>query len=181
MGIYWKSGFHLFLYEFITSNQHGIAVVKRRFKGFIQNLIIVVILCEIILHVPVAYDIPGVQKPDTSNPVVHIVIILASTGLILLTGLFLILTKTIYCNIIGQNVFFEKKLYEEATFFSENIILKKNDIDDDLRYYPINLTIADVSKRALGYYGMTLGGEIFTLLTVGFEYALNIIKKVKYC
>ena len=56
----------------------------------------------------------------------------------------------------------------------------KNDIDDDLRYYPINLTIADVSKRALGYYGMTLGGEIFTLLTVGFEYALNIIKKVKY-
>ena len=95
-----------------------------------------------------------------------------------LAGVSLILTKTIYRNIKQQNVFFKKKFFEEKTFLAENITVKKDDKNGDLRYYPINMNIDDVYKRALGYYGMSLGGETLTLITIGVEYVLNIFKKV---
>ena len=51
--------------------------------GFALNLCILVLLCDIILHIPLAYDIPSVPKPDTSDPVVHLAFILGSSGVLL--------------------------------------------------------------------------------------------------
>ena len=51
-------------------------------------------------------------------------------------------------------------------------------MENDLRYYPVNLKLEDVKNRTVGYYGLSLRGEILTLITVGLDYALNILKKV---
>ena len=178
MGDFWKSGFHLFLYELITSKQYAAVVLRRIVTSFIQKMCFLVLFVEIILHIPLAYDIPFVPKPDTSNPLLHLYIIFASVVFLLLAGESLIITKTIYNNLRRQNVFFEKKYFEDATFFAENITVKKDEKNGDLRYYPTNLNLDDVYKRALGYYGMSLGGEIFILITIGLEYVFNIFKKV---
>ena len=143
---YWKTGFHLFLYELITSNQLAAVVLRKILKRFALNLCILVLLCEIILHIPLAYDIPSVPKPDTSDPAVHVAFILGSSGALLLAGAFHILVKTVYFNIQRQNIFFDKKFFEEATFLAENIQLKKTDMENDLKYYPVNLKLEDVKN-----------------------------------
>ena len=89
-------------------------------------------------------------------------------------------TRIIRKHLIRRKVFAENKFFEDSTFLQETIEVRQESAEDGQRFYPVNMKIGDVHERALGYYGMTLSGELLTTVTVGVEYVFNILSKVKH-
>ena len=169
----------MFLYELFTSKQFAASVLRQALWGLLLRVGGMVLLCEVALHLPLVYDIPGVPTPDISDPILHLAFIGSVLGFLTVIGLMAFFARIILKNAARRHVFARRTFYEDSTFFGETIALKQDKtISEDLRFYPTNLKLGDVHERALGYYGSTLGGELLIAVTVYVEYIFNIIAKV---
>ena len=170
----------MFLYELFTSKQHAASVLRQALWGLLIRVGGVALLCEVALHLPLVYDIPGVPTPDISDPILHLAFIGSVLGFLTIIGLVAFFARIVLKNTdtARRHVFARRTFYEDSTFFGETIALKQDKtISEDLRFYPTNLKLGDVHERALGYYGLTLGGELLIAVTVYVEYIFNIIAK----
>ena len=171
-----RSGFLVFLYELFTSDQYAIVVVRRYLLHFAQLCLLTVVLCEILLHIPLVYDIPSIPSPDISDPTLHLAFIASIIGIAVVVQVIRILITIMYQHTKRRGAYEERKFYEDSTFLSDSVIVKPDDAKE-LRYYP-RLGYDDYLRRGVGFYGSTLGGELLTSFTVGSEWIFNILSKV---
>ena len=171
-----KTGFLVFLYELFTSDQYAIVVVRRYLLHSAKLCLLAVILCEILLHLPLVYDIPNIPSPDISDPTLHIIFFSSIIGLALVVQAIRLLLTIMYQHTERRGSYEKRKFYEDSTFLADSVIVKKDNAKE-LRYYP-KLSYDDYLRRGVGYYGSTLGGELLTTFTVGLEWIFNILSKV---
>ena len=171
-----KTGFLVFIYELFTSNQYAIVVVRRYLLHFARQCLLSVLVCEILLHVPLVYEIPSIPTPDISDPKLHLIFIASIIGIAVVLKTIRLLITIMYEHTKRRGAYEKRKFYEESTFLADSVKVKKNN-ENELRYYP-KLRYDDYLKRGVGFYGSTLSGELLTFFTVGLEWILNILSKV---
>ena len=118
-----KSGFLVFLYELFTSNQYAIVVIRRYLLQSAKLCLLVVFFCEILLHIPLVYDIPFIPKPDISDPKLHLIFIPSVLVVAVVVHAVSHLIAIMYHHTERRGVYEKRKFYEDSTFFADNILI----------------------------------------------------------
>ena len=130
-----ERGFLVFLCELFTSNQYAIVVVRKYLLHLAKLFLLSLLFCEILLHIPLVYNIPSIPVPDISDPKLHIIFFASFVGIAVVVEAIRLLTMKMYQHTKRRGAYEKRKFYEESTFLADNVLVKE-DKPNELRYYP---------------------------------------------